>query len=365
MFVYIVPIFILLAGIVQYDLFGAKRGQKVVIGILFIYLTLMIGLRYAVGSDTLNYMGDYQWRVPLSEWTPNLLDRFQPGYVFLCALGKSISPEFYVFQLIHVILLNLLLFTFIYRNAEYKFSAYLCVYYLCYMNFAVEILRESLAVMIFLFNYNNLHEGKLWRYYLGVLLGCLFHVSSIFLVVLPFIKWVRFDKRYIYMMVIVVVGLMSLDKLFAVFESVPIISDKVSSYQDVSTGVMAGMFNLLRNAVMPLTFALLYKFGMNGKLKFETPVAIMTLAGLASFFVPLIFGRFVNYFIVFYALSFSDAMISLLKSGVVVLKKNAKILICAFCIVYFSSYAMYGAYQRFIPYYSIFNPIDVDRYPYD
>ena len=366
MFVYIVPLFIILAGIIQCDLYGSQKAVKPIMGMLFLYLTLMIGLRYGLGGDTLNYMGDYQWRVPLGEWRPSIFDQFQPGYVFLCALGKTISPEFYVFQIIHVLVLNTLLFIFIYKNTRSPFLPFLFVYLTSYIYFTTEILRESLAVMVFLFNYKNLSSGKWIKYFLGVFLSCMFHVSAVVLFAVPFIKWVRFDKRYIYMVGIISVFAIGVEKVFNMIASIAIIGDKLSLYKDMgSIGLLAGLMNILRRTVFPLAFVLMMKYGMHKEVKFETPIAIMTLAGVAAYFFPLVFGRVVNYFIIFYLVSFGDAMVDLFKSSAKVLVNNAKIMIILFVIVYMSSHVMYRAYERFIPYYSIFNPVLVDRDNYN
>ena len=366
MFVYIVPIFILLAGIIQCDIRGAKRLEKPILSILFLYLTVLIGLRYEVGGDTLNYMGDYQWRVPLNEWTPNLSDPFQPGYVFLCSLSKSISPEFYVFQIIHVFLFNLLLFLFVNKNSENKFFTLLCVYVLNYIYFTTEILRESLAVMIFLFNYNNVVKRRWVRYYLGVLFGCMFHISSVVLVVIPFLKWVKFDKYYVYLVLLVVFGTVGLENFFNNISSWVMVGEKLSLYKDLSSiGLFAGLMNVFRRTVFPMIIVILLKYGMHLKVKFENPIAIMTLIGIAAFFSPLIFGRIVNYFMLFFAVSFGDSMIQLVKANSRTLLNNAKILIVFFLMLYTSNHIMYNSYQRFIPYYSIFNPISVDRNNYN
>ncbi len=366
MFVYIVPIFILLAGIIQCDLIGSKRSEKPIWGLLFLYLTLIIGLRYGLGGDTLNYMGDYQWRVPLKDWKPDLFDHYQPGYVFLCSLAKTVSEEFYVFQIVHVLLFNTLLFLFISRNSESRFFCFLCVYVINYIYFTTEILRESLAVMVFIFNYRNVEDGRWVRYYLGVLLGCMFHISSVALVVVPFLKWLKFDKYYVYMVFVACLSAVGLEKIFNIIASVAMVGDKLSLYKDLgSIGMFAGLMNLLRRTVFPIAFVLLVKYGMKEKVKFETPIAIMTLAGISAFFFPLVFGRLVNYFMVFFAVSFGDSMIRLIKSNVKVLINNARILVVLFLMVYLSNHVMYRTYERFIPYYSIFNPVSVDRDNYD
>lgn len=362
MLLYLIPIFIFFIGVLRCDVRRKTKYTLLLMLISFIYMTLLIGLRFEVGGDTLNYMGDYQWRVPLSDWEPTLQDNFQPGYVFLCALAKSISPEFYVFQLMHVFLLNLLIFIFIYRNAKYRFAALTTVYYICYIYFSTEILRESLSVMVFMFNYKNFEQEKWVKYYLGVALAALFHISAVFLLLLPFIKWVKFDKKYLYAMLLVMVGTIAMDKVFAILSNIALVGEKISSYSDMtSIGLFAGTINLMKRCIFPVACVLFFRHGCNKEMKYERAIAIMSLFGMASFFSPVIFGRVINYFIIFFAISFSDAVMEMFLSRTRVLIGNAKIFLICFILLYGSEYVLYRRYERFLPYYSIFNPVSVDR----
>ena len=362
MLLYLIPVFILFTGVILCDVGKKTKYVFPILLLTFIYMTLLIGLRFEVGGDTLNYMGDYIWRVPLADWKPTIFDKFQPGYVFLCSLAKSISPEFYVFQLLHAFLLNFLMFLFVFKNSEYKFAALIAVYIICYIYFSTEILRESLAVMVFMFNYKNFEKGRWLRYYSGVLLSMLFHVSAVFLLVLPFIKWIKIDWTYIFAMIVAIIGTFAMDKIFAILSNMAFVGEKISVYSDMtSLGLFAGLTNLTRRFVFPVICILFFRHGCKLNMKYETPIAIMSLFGLASFFSPIIFGRVVNYFIIFFALAFSDAIMEMFLSSAKALVNNAKIFILCFVLIYGSEYVLYRRYERFLPYYSIFNPVSVDR----
>lgn len=364
--VYIIPIVILLYAIFKYDISDHKHGQRLIWFIIYIYLTLLFGLRFEVGGDTINYMGDYVWRPQLTSWEFNLMDKFMPGYTLLCAIAKSISPEFYVFQLIHAGILTLLLIVFVIQNTQFRFSAFLCVYFLCYIYFSTEILRESLAIMIFLFNYKNLERNQICKYYIGVLISLLFHTSAIILIIIPFLRWLKFDRRYLLLSSMLVVILIFLSDFLNMFSSIPFIGEKILSYQDLtSTGLLSDFLQLCRFSIFPIGFSLLCKNGLHRDLKYELPIAIMSLLGIAAFFSPIIFGRMVNYFIVFFAVSFADTIITLIKTKSLRLFQNTMIVLSLFFIIYGSEYVLYNRYQRFYPYYSIFNPVSVDRDNYN
>ena len=153
--IYLIPIFLTILGA---SLFELKNNERYKILKNFIWLmiwsslVLIIGLRFKVGGDTINYMGDYEWRPKLSDWELNILDPYQPGYTILCSIGKTISDEFYVFQIIHAIIINSLLIIFLQKSSKYPFSSLLAIFLCCYLYFSTEILREVIAVLIFCIN---------------------------------------------------------------------------------------------------------------------------------------------------------------------------------------------------------------------
>lgn len=90
---YTIVIILVIAGFNFVDDKKTQRNKKYWIALTWLSLTLLIGLRFKVGGDTLSYMGDYGWRKGLADWEFDLTDKFQPGYTLLCSIGKSISPE--------------------------------------------------------------------------------------------------------------------------------------------------------------------------------------------------------------------------------------------------------------------------------
>ena len=190
MIVYLIPLLASVFGVYKFDI-NKKRGGQILYYFLFIYLVLLIGLRFEVGGDTLVYMEDYKWRPDLAEWEFSWTDYYEPLYTLLCALAKSIGSDFVYFQLLHSLIFNTCLFYFISKNTEYKFSAlFLCfIYY--YLYFSTEILRESLAIFVFILNYRNYERGNWGKYYLGVCVAVLFHISAVILLIFPFVRWMK------------------------------------------------------------------------------------------------------------------------------------------------------------------------------
>lgn len=353
---------ITLYGAIQYDIKGKKSSKECICFVfLYIYLVLLIGLRYEVGGDTLNYMGDFELRKDLSEWSYEYDDNgFQPLYTLLCAIAKSISSEFYVFQIIHAIIFNGLLFCFIHRNVKYKYTALLLSFLIYYFYFSTEILRESLAVMVFLFNYKNLQESKWVRYYIGVGLSCLLHVSAIFLLLLPFLKWVRFERIYIVSLIIILFVMLQLHDIFSLFGNVSPLKGKISSYESTGFGgYLFSFINLMMYFVFPALICFLSRVLLKHPSKYENMLCIISLLGVASLFSFIVFSRFINYLLPFLAVAISEFFMETLKRKT--LRQYAFLITCLSLFVYSANYIYLKRYTLWIPYHSIFNPVHVER----
>lgn len=357
---YLIPFLVTFLSIIIFDI-NRKRGGKLVYYLLYIYLVLLIGLRFKVGGDTINYMGYFEWQDDLENIQFTFGDLLQPGYNLLVGVSKTISPKFYVFQLIHSFLINTLLFVFIYKNVPYKFTALFCLYFVCYLYFTCEILREVISILIFAFLYKPLVNKKWITYYLGVAVCVMFHLSSLILIFFPLLTGLRFDKRYFILIVIISLGLIGLNRLFLLLENVIIIGDKVSTYANENHGLLADILLCCRKGGFPIFFSLIVKFGCRRNLKFENQLACLGIFGVMSLFNPVIFGRITNYFILFFVLSFSFEIIDFIKSNNRKLIHNAAVLSILFILLYGSGYTMYNIYKLYTPYSSVLNPISYNR----
>lgn len=129
---YIILFVTSLLGVVQYDINRHNRTKKIAWYFLFCYVILLVGLRYRVGSDTLVYIWGYD-RLPSwgeLNWSEIWSYEFQPLYVLLCAIAKSISPDFTVLQILHAFIINSCIFYFIRKNTQYPFTGLFLYFFL-------------------------------------------------------------------------------------------------------------------------------------------------------------------------------------------------------------------------------------------
>lgn len=85
-----------------------------------VLLILVAGLRLIVGGDTQTYMGDYDRYPTLEEFNifTFAMFRYQPLWIMLNVLAKSIYQEFYVLQIILACIVNPITFYIIQKETE-------------------------------------------------------------------------------------------------------------------------------------------------------------------------------------------------------------------------------------------------------
>lgn len=363
MVVYIIPLLLVIFGIYSFDI-RRNKGGILLYHFLWVYLVLLMGLRFEVGGDTLVYMEDYIWRGDITQWKFSWTDYYEPLYTLLCALTKTISEDFVYFQLVHAIILNTCLFYFISKSTRYKFSAlFFCLIYY-YIYFSTEILRESLAIFVFVLNYKNYEKGNWFKYYLGALIAILFHISAIILLVFPFIRWMRFNKAYWFILCVSIVLFSKLSVLFSFLGDIAKISDKIELYDDIEAGkglnFLLVLLSFARFTFLPLAIYLWDKKILKEHPQFESLICFYTILGVGVWFSPIIFDRFPNYITPLYFISLTNIIIpSFLKSATPSRKLAAATFFCVIIIVY-ASYPI-RIYKRYVPYYSVFNPHSVER----
>ena len=118
---------------------------------IYIVLAILSALRYGVGADTPSYMVAY-------EYIPNIKDlnestflffRFQPLYIIVNSICKTIYQDFVVVQIIQCILF----FHSFYLLIDYFHikKMYLLLIFYCYVYFSsgMTLMRESYACLLY------------------------------------------------------------------------------------------------------------------------------------------------------------------------------------------------------------------------
>lgn len=346
---------------------GCKR-----LFIVFIYIlaSLYTGLRFRVGIDTLNYMDGYKYLMLNDIRVIDLFSSeqpYQPLYMLLIYIAKAISTDLWALQLLHSLVLNALIFTFIYKNTKSPFLGifiYLITYYL-YFN--TEIMRESLAVGVFLCFTESLYNKKWLTYYTGVIIAMLFHISAAILLFFPLVQWLKPNKQFI-IIVILSILMLGMAKSF-LQDYLPLLNGqdndtmrKMNGYVEFANdgwSLFGILYELSRASLIPIMFLYVYTEKKGRTFRYHNMILLTIIISIGIVFLQIIFSRFINYIMPFIALLYTDFIADYFKT-----KQYHKLsLLCIGCFTLLTIYsytrnsAGYKAYKMWFPYHSVITPL--------
>lgn len=303
-------------GIFRYDFNNKNRGRDILYHIILFLVIFTSTFANHMGYDCPKYQDAFEQVLPtLNNFSEGFDDfailRWQLGFAFFASLCKSIVPSFYFFKFVYACVVNITIFSFFRKHTEHLFMA--IIFYLLlqgfYFNF--EILREALAVAIFIWAYKYIFEKK-WLIYYGLCtLALMFHTSAFITFFVPLIMLLKVGSKYATVIMLVLNGVligissqmasvvgdvMALDETiesgFSTYLNSEFHSSNRFSFSSFSTWATI-MIDVI------LSISMLYILPQKGIVKDYFPlmfIAILLVIPAKSF---LILFRFTNYFMVF------------------------------------------------------------------
>ncbi len=191
--VYIVTILVLLYFIGVFDI-GNKGGRRKwrAYKIMLIWFVFLSGFQYCIGADMIEYMREYAQGVDVRMEQTEVFGFYkrQYGWLFLESMLKSVTNDFFFLKLIQATFINVVLFRFFKKHAEYPFIAILLYFIIQYFDLNFNILRQSFAIGFFLLGYDYIcekHNKGLLKYLFFAFMAFLFHNSAVLLILVPII----------------------------------------------------------------------------------------------------------------------------------------------------------------------------------
>lgn len=344
--IYIIALLWMLVAAYLYDLRGYKTLRSFSFWGIYIFLVLIAGLRYRIGTDSVTYENTYEifpkiWELATYNYAKI---RFEPGFLAFASITRTLSPDFVWFQLLHATVVNLVIFLFIRRNTRHVFIALSFYFIVLYLALNTQVLRESLAVCCFLLAWPFFRDGRWLVYYLLALLAITFHVSASLLLFLPLftLPGIRslfvFGKRtFIICALLLAFGYViqtQFKSFFMLLSVTDTMADRVNSYSKSTYG--GGVLNLmgilgilLRQMAYPAVALYFFKFQYRA-LKNRRDLTKEDILSLRSwerwqilcvigiyfivFTIPIfIFHRYFNYFGLFLLITVASWVFSRLK----------------------------------------------------
>lgn len=237
--VYYVILLLLIVLSIRYDLNGKIKYREQWYNTVLAILVLLAGLRYRLGEDTINYLYSFFYDIP-NLWDirkDTLLSSGQPPlWIILNSIVKTIGGGFYIVQLLQAAILNTLVLRYFKKHSPYPFACVALFFFWRYQWYSMVVMKAAIALSIILFANDYFLEKRYKKGFLLVLLATGFHQSSVLLVVVPFLTFLRLNKTGVIILVCTYfVGAFLQSRLGDVFEMMEFaegVSNKLDNYVD-------------------------------------------------------------------------------------------------------------------------------------
>lgn len=180
----------------RYDINGKTRYRDESYFVVLVILILLAGLRYRLGIDTTRYITMFYYETPeLDElkWS-DMEFGTDPLFTVLNSVVLTLGGKFYVVQLLHATFVNTLIFKYIKKHTD---TIFICVLmYFVYQNAAMnmEEMRASMSLVMCLFANDYMLDRKWVKGLLIFSVSCLFHASTVLVMVMPLFFFLRLNK---------------------------------------------------------------------------------------------------------------------------------------------------------------------------
>lgn len=355
--------------VVIYDILFPKVKSNFWFYVLMIGLSCLAGFRYKVGGDTLGYNEVFDRMFDISYIFKARFYRgigYEPFFLYSMGLVKYFTNEFWVYQMIHAIFFNFCIFNFIKKYCKLKYVAVLLYYYMYFVYFNMEIMREAIVIGIFLLLYPKLERRQIdWKYYLIAVIALLFHTSGLILFLFPLLTKMKFSKKNVFILAFVNICIVAIFMLMPDLLKMVLFNDQLSmkfeSYSAIVSNIKGTIFNIILFIVLPYICIKLNRG--NDEEKFDN-MKISYFFFASIFCLISGFGRFINYFGIFMIVYFANTLFYLSKNYKFSAKRFAFV-ICGFAIItyYKATYYLIDythlskdayKYSMYYPYGSIF-----------
>ncbi|MBQ9231911.1 MAG: EpsG family protein [Prevotella sp.] len=322
--------------------------------IILLITILLFGLRYRVGIDTIRYNSFFDSLPSFDKLSlSSLLDYdYSPLFIIFMSLCKFVINEFWLFQLLHSIILNSFVFYFCWKRGFNPFIAVFYYFIIAGVTFNTEILRESMAVGIFLLNYRNIEKKKWFHYYLLSLLSIGFHYSAIITLIIPLFSNIKFNMKLI---IYIILYLVIVCLLVNYVEDIIPIDILAKRYQGITTMKEDRDFTFFRYIALFIksVFFPAMILSYNRKLKlhetYESMLLLFSILSMTAFVYPILFDRLSNYCLVFYVLCISNCVSKLHSKG------NGYVFLLLTLLFFMHTNIRENNLYRYYPYHSIFD----------
>lgn len=179
-----------------------KKTSYTVSAIVIIVLSIFAGLRALTVGYDISVYGKYIFeRAATYSSLTSYISTFQKNevlYYILNFIVSRFSDNIHVFLFVHQFIIAFIIHLIAYREKK-KHNTNLALTIFCYLMFwfnsSLNIIRQSLAIIIILYSFKFIEEKKYLKYYLFLAVAFFFHKSSILMIFLPLMHHIYNKKN--------------------------------------------------------------------------------------------------------------------------------------------------------------------------
>lgn len=306
LYLFLYLLFVLVGLILLFDCRRCKEKTYLkAFNYSYLFLAFLSAFRYGTGADTPNYMVAFEYIPKLNELTPVtfVLFRFQPLYIILNSLCKTIYNDFVLVQILHVLIFYSGFYMLLKDLGLRKLYLFFIFYCYMYFNPGMTLMREGFALGFCFWGLYFYFKNKWIPYFVLITLGFGCHTGAVLFYFFPFVKWLKPFQSLSFIRLAIFVG-----SIFILAACFRVLQKDLSVGGDGSIGTRYMMvdekldvYNLIRNSVLLFLFYL-YCF----KRKYNKYADIVYLGVLycvldfvGGLYLPMLF-RFMSHLSVFF-----------------------------------------------------------------
>jgi len=273
MILYFFIFFLLLSGALLEIISNNKKFSQSTFTFFIFCFFILSFIRWETGTDWTPYYDVFKSIEIPWETLTDYLHGFEPGFMILYNIAKSISDSYTIMLLIEAIILYFCIYYFIKAHSFYPILS-LLIYYS--MSFAgIFFVRQNIAMAILLCSLKYIYEKKIIPFILIVIIAASIHRTAIiFLIAYPFFyKFYKLKSIILVTLLASIIGI-TLGKLMLTFLGelgLGIISAKVNAYLDAGTDDNATTFSttgvLIRGLINRAFLIIVYLSILNNERK--------------------------------------------------------------------------------------------------
>lgn len=350
----------------HYDICGNTKKRTFWYNVVLVLLILIAGLRWRLGTDTVGVLESFYMRTPLFSDIvfEDSMVRY-PLWHLLNSIVYTLCGKFFVVQLAQSSFLNILLFKYIKKHSKYVFTCIFFYFIWMYTTLNMEEMKASMAIPLILYSNDFILNRKWFKGLLLMIIGCFFHFSVFFLLVTPFLLFLRVNRLGLCVLVLSFFVGFFLQKVLSdyimVFEFSDDFYNKAEAYSNSEK--YSGGMSLFKSLVLtiPIIFYSLFSFsyvkkkGPNPELIKLEPFLMIGLLFCVLQLNIYIFYRYFHFYIIYLIMYYAQAFVDYIHNT-----KNVSISLSYFRnmliiipLLFLMLWPYVGMYYRYYPYSSV------------